>query len=86
MTSTSPTRSWRRSAYRTIRRRRSWTRAQASLRDQATLTPLTAVDVANGFPLDSPYNADLPYDIKQKAVFGEASYDFGQFKLTAGGR
>jgi iron complex outermembrane receptor protein len=54
--------------------------------DQATLTPLTAADVANGFPLDSPYNADLPYDIKQKAVFGEASYDFGQFKLTAGGR
>jgi iron complex outermembrane receptor protein len=54
--------------------------------DQTTLTPLTAVDVANGFPLNSPYNADLPYDIKQKAVFGEASYDFGQFKLTAGGR
>jgi iron complex outermembrane receptor protein len=40
----------------------------------------------NGFPADSPYNADLPYDIKQKAVFGEATYDFGQFKLTAGGR
>ena len=54
--------------------------------DQGTLTPLTAADVANGFPLDSPYNADLPYDIKQKAIFGEASYDFGQFKLTAGGR
>ena len=35
---------------------------------------------------NSPYNADLPYDIKQKAVFGEASYDFGQFKLTGGGR
>ena len=35
---------------------------------------------------NSPYNADLPYDIKQKALFGEASYDFGQFKLTAGGR
>ncbi|MGI8611432.1 MAG: TonB-dependent receptor, partial [Sphingomicrobium sp.] len=33
-----------------------------------------------------PYNADLPYDIKQKALFGEASYDFGQFKLTGGGR
>jgi iron complex outermembrane receptor protein len=47
----------------------------------------TSAAVANGFPdLDSPYNADLPYDIKQKAVFGEASYDFGQFKLTAGGR
>ena len=37
---------------------------------------------ANGFPANSPYNADLPYDIKQKALFGEASYDFGQFKLT----
>jgi iron complex outermembrane recepter protein len=40
----------------------------------------------NGFPADSPYNADLPYDIEQFAVFGEASYRFGQFKLTAGGR
>jgi iron complex outermembrane receptor protein len=42
--------------------------------------------VANGFPADSPYNADLPYVIKQKALFGEASYKFDQFKLTAGGR
>jgi iron complex outermembrane receptor protein len=42
--------------------------------------------VANGFPADSPYNADLPYDIKQLAAFGEASYDFGQFKITAGAR
>ena len=40
----------------------------------------------NGFPANSPYNADLPYDIKQKAVFGEASYEFGKVKLTAGGR
>lgn len=40
----------------------------------------------NGFPADSPYNADIPYDIEQFALFGEASYDFGQFKLTAGGR
>ena len=47
----------------------------------------TSAAVSNGFPnLDSPYNADIPYTIKQKAVFGEASYDFGQFKLTAGGR
>jgi iron complex outermembrane recepter protein len=46
----------------------------------------TSAAVANGFPLNSPYNADLPYDIKQKAVFGEASYDFGQLMLTAGGR
>ena len=60
----------------------------AGCKDAATLTPFTAADIEinNGFGLNSPYNADLPYDIKQKAVFGEASYDFGQFKLTAGGR
>jgi iron complex outermembrane receptor protein len=46
----------------------------------------TSAAVSNGFPANSPYNADLPYDIKQKAVFGEASYDFGQFKVTGGGR
>jgi iron complex outermembrane recepter protein len=54
--------------------------------DPADRVPFTSEDVANGFPLNSPYNADLPYDISQLAVFGEASYDFGQFKLTAGGR
>ncbi len=52
---------------------------------EAALPGATAA-TANGFPANSPYNADLPYDIKQKAVFGEATYDFGQFKLTAGGR
>jgi len=47
----------------------------------------TSAAVANGFPLNSPYNADLPYDIEQKAVFGEASYDLtSRFTLTAGGR
>ena len=46
----------------------------------------TSVAVANGFPLNSPFNSDIPYIIKQKALFGEASYDFGQFKLTGGGR
>lgn len=46
--------------------------------------PISAL--RNGFPADSPYNADLPYDIRQSALFGEASYDFGQVKLTAGGR
>ena len=35
---------------------------------------------------DNPYHADLPYVIKQQALFGEASYKFSQFKLTAGGR
>lgn len=42
----------------------------------------TSVAVANGFPLNSPYNADLPYDIKQTAIFGEASYDITE-ALTA---
>ncbi|HEX8418227.1 MAG TPA: TonB-dependent receptor, partial [Methylobacterium sp.] len=42
----------------------------------------TSAAVANGFPANSPYNADLPYDIKQKAVFGEASYDITE-ALTA---
>lgn len=47
----------------------------------------TSVAVANGFPLNSPYNADITYDIEQKAVFGEASYTFDdRFTLTAGGR
>lgn len=52
----------------------------------AALGAGTSVAVANGFPLNSPYNADLPYDIEQFAVFGEASYKVGGFKLTAGGR
>lgn len=42
----------------------------------------TAAAVANGFPLNSPYNADLPYDIQQLALFGEASYDITE-DLTA---
>jgi outer membrane receptor protein involved in Fe transport len=46
----------------------------------------TSVGARNGFGANSPYNADIPYDIKQKAVFGEATYDFGQIKLTGGGR
>ena len=45
-------------------------------------TPISAT--RNGFPANSPYNADLPYDIKQFAGFGEASYDFGEFKVTGG--
>ena len=41
----------------------------------------------NGFGLhDNPYHADLPYTDTQKALFGEASYKFNQFKITAGGR
>src|SRR6185503_10975447 len=41
--------------------------------------------VANGFGPDSPYNADLPYNLKQFALFGELSYDFtSQLTGTAG--
>jgi iron complex outermembrane receptor protein len=47
----------------------------------------TSAAVDNGFGLvDNPYHADLPYVIKQRAFFGEASYKFGQFKVTGGGR
>ncbi|MFA6218919.1 MAG: TonB-dependent receptor [Erythrobacter sp.] len=53
----------------------------------AVLGAGTAAAVANGFPLNSPYNADITYDIEQKAVFGEASYLFGDgLTATAGGR
>lgn len=52
----------------------------------AAANGLPVEDTYNGFPADSPYNADLPYKIKQFALFGEASYEVGQFKLTAGGR
>ena len=52
----------------------------------ATLGAGTSAAVANGFGPDSPYNADLPYDIEQKAVFGEASYELGRLTVTAGAR
>ncbi|MEJ2604598.1 MAG: TonB-dependent receptor, partial [Gammaproteobacteria bacterium] len=54
----------------------------------ATLGEGTSAAVANGFPnLDSPFNSDLPYDIQQTAVFGEASFDVtDRFNLTVGGR
>jgi outer membrane receptor protein involved in Fe transport len=54
----------------------------------ATLGAGTSAAVANGFPnLDSPFNSDLPYDIEQIALFGEATYDVNdQLQLTFGGR
>jgi iron complex outermembrane receptor protein len=43
--------------------------------------------VRNGFPANSPYNSDIPYDYTQKAVFGEASLEVTDaFTVTAGGR
>ena len=53
----------------------------------ATLGAGTSAGARNGFGLDSPYNADLPYDIKQFAIFGEISYDLNDaLTATAGGR
>ncbi|MFM8376621.1 MAG: TonB-dependent receptor, partial [Phenylobacterium sp.] len=47
----------------------------------------TSAAVANGFPLNSPYNASLPYTIQQYAVFGEASYQLTErLRATAGAR
>ena len=51
----------------------------------ATLGAGTSAATANGFGPDSPYNADLPYNLKQFALFGEMSYDFtSQLTGTAG--
>lgn len=53
----------------------------------ATLGAGTAAATANGFPADSPYNSDLPYDIRQWALFGEGSYAFSdRLTLTVGAR
>lgn len=41
----------------------------------AALGDGTAAGAANGYPADSPYNADIPYDLEQTSVFGEATYD-----------
>ncbi len=53
----------------------------------AVLGAGTSAGAANGFPADSPYAADLPYDIEQIAFFGEVTYDVSDvFQLTVGGR
>lgn len=46
-----------------------------------------AAAAANGFGPDSPYNADLPYDLTQKSVFGELTYDVNdKLNLVLGSR
>jgi iron complex outermembrane receptor protein len=57
-------------------------------RDSGAIAPSDPSDTLNGFPgPDSPYNADIPYDIEQWAVFGEVSYDItDRLNLTVGGR
>ena len=53
----------------------------------ATLGAGTSAAVANGFPANSPYNADIPYNLKQTALFGEMSYVLTQqLTGTVGGR
>lgn len=48
----------------------------------------TSLAVSNGFPnLDSPFNSDLSYNLKQIAIFGEMTIDVGdRTHLTVGGR
>ena len=47
----------------------------------------TSVAVANGFPLNSPFNSDIPFELEQFALFGEASYDVTErLNLAVGGR
>jgi len=53
----------------------------------ATLGAGTAASVANGFEANSPYNASLPYDLSQTAVFGELNYAFtDKLIVTLGSR
>lgn len=44
----------------------------------------TAAATSDPFSPDSPFNSEIPLDIEQFALFGEASYDFGRLTATAG--
>ncbi len=53
----------------------------------AVLGAGTSAAVANGFPANSPFNSDLPYDIEQFAVFAEGTLALtDRFDVTAGAR
>ncbi len=54
----------------------------------AALGAGTSDAVNNGVaPVDSPYAANLPYDIQQSALFGEVTFNVSDaVRLTAGGR
>jgi outer membrane receptor protein involved in Fe transport len=53
----------------------------------AALGPGFYASTINGYGLDSPYNADLPSDLEQKAIFGEFTYDVNErVQVTLGGR
>lgn len=47
----------------------------------------TSAAVSNGYGFNSPYNADLPYNIDQLAIFGELTYAVSdRLDVTVGGR
>ncbi|HEY0446734.1 MAG TPA: TonB-dependent receptor [Allosphingosinicella sp.] len=52
--------------------------------DASALGPGASAAINAPYDRDSPFNSDIPYDIEQKAVFGEASYEFGRLTATAG--
>lgn len=53
----------------------------------AVLGAGTSASAANGFQANSPYNAFLPYDLTQKAIFGEVNFDItDRLHVTVGGR
>ncbi len=54
----------------------------------ATLGAGTAAGAGMGVaPTDSPFFSELPYELKQLAIFAEATYDISDsFHITAGGR
>ncbi len=53
----------------------------------ATAGAGTSEAARNGFPTDSPFNSDLPYDLRQTAYFGEFTYDLGdRVHVTLGNR
>jgi len=53
----------------------------------AALGAGTSASLANGFPVDSPFNSDLTYDLEQIAIFGELNYQLNErTNLTVGGR
>lgn len=53
----------------------------------AALGAGVSAGAANGFPSDSPFNSDIPFELEQFALFGEASYDVTErLNLAFGGR
>ena len=55
--------------------------------DQVLGDGTAAATRAGVAPVDSPFYSELPYDLEQMALFGEASYEIDeQWEVTAGGR